>query len=76
MKHYLTRKQVEQHYPLSQSYLAWLAHKGRGPQFRIVGRNAVYLVTEIEDWLDSLLVTSKRSRSQKRPGRPRKRRQA
>lgn len=69
MKHYLTRKQVEQHYPLTQKYLAWLAHKGRGPSFRIVGRNAVYLVDEIEEWLDSLVAQSSRKRS---CGRPRK----
>ncbi|WP_169542756.1 helix-turn-helix transcriptional regulator [Sneathiella aquimaris] len=65
---YLTRKQVAECYPISFSNLAHLAHQGRGVRYRIIGKNAVYRVDDIEAWLEQQVIEPTKGRR----GRPRK----
>ncbi|WP_096703305.1 hypothetical protein [Magnetospirillum sp. 15-1] len=58
---YLTRQQVEKEYPIKAWTLAHLASQKRGPRYAIVGKNAVYARTDIESWIDSLMVEPSQS---------------
>jgi len=70
---YLTRKQVAERYPISFSHLAHMAHMGRGVRYRIIGKNAVYRVDDIEAWLeDQVIEPSKGKRGRPRKGQSRR----
>ena len=70
---YLTRRQVALEYPIRFSTLAHLASRGAGPAYAVIGKRAVYLRQDIEEWLESKKMAPIKNRLQQRKrGRPRK----
>ena len=67
---YLTRREVARQYPISFSHLAHLACEGRGPRYAVIGRRAIYLRQDIEDWLSSKMIEPSSIRPKRRRGRP------
>ena len=55
-KVYLTRRQVPQHYPISEHTLAKMASQGRGPRFYKPMDKALYLPADIEGWIEAAAV--------------------
>lgn len=72
MSKYLTRKQVAERYPISFSHLAHMASQGRGIRYRIIGKSAIYLVDDVEAWLESKVIEPTRDRAFRNRGRSRK----
>lgn len=50
-----------------------MASDGRGPRYRIVGKSAVYLADEIEEWLEKQIVEAPLTSKVRKRGRPKKR---
>lgn len=67
---YLTRREVARQYPISFSHLAHLACEGRGPRYAVIGRRAIYLRQDIEDWLSSKMIEPSSNAPKRRRGRP------
>ncbi|MES0810344.1 hypothetical protein ABLO27_12750 [Roseibium sp. SCPC15] len=59
MKKYLTRREVAENYPISESSLAQLAMKGEGPRFFMPQKRALYLADDVEDWIEAHAVISR-----------------
>lgn len=55
-KVYLTRRQVPQHYPISEHTLAKMASERRGPRFYKPTDKALYLPADIEAWIEAAAV--------------------
>ena len=55
-KVYLTRRQVAQHYPISEHTLAKQASTRRGPRFFKPTDKALYLPADIEAWIEAAAV--------------------
>tara|TARA_R110002049_G_scaffold218404_1_gene390010 strand:- start:116890 stop:117294 length:405 start_codon:yes stop_codon:yes gene_type:complete len=55
-KVYLTRRQVPQHYPISEHTLAKLASERQGPRFFKPTDKALYLPADIEAWIEAAAV--------------------
>jgi hypothetical protein len=54
---WIPRDRVAAYYPfLTKATLASLAHRRRGPAYRIIGRKAVYAEAELEAYVASLPV--------------------
>lgn len=58
---YLTRRQVSQMYPISESTLARLASRGGGPVFYKPTDKALYRPQDVEQWIQAALVSVDRT---------------
>jgi hypothetical protein len=83
---YIRRADVAQYFPfLSQQLLNHLAYKNRGPIFIKAGKEALYKISDLHDYVTQLEEQARRDRERKlsqparnrgegprRPGRPKK----
>lgn len=59
MPDYLTRKEVAAQYPISYNTLAYLASRGEGPRYMLIGKNSVYMRSDVEAYFSSQFVDLK-----------------
>jgi hypothetical protein len=50
----LTRRQVAEMFGVTKQYLAKLAMRGEGPRFKIIGKQAMYMLEDVNAWWESL----------------------
>ncbi|WP_342366167.1 helix-turn-helix transcriptional regulator [Stappia taiwanensis] len=59
MKRYLTRREVAEIYPISESSLAQLAMRGEGPRYFMPQNRALYLAEDVEEWIEAHAVIAR-----------------
>ena len=59
MPEFLTRKEVAAQYPISYNTLAYLASRGEGPRYMLIGKNSVYMRSDVEAYFSSQFVDLK-----------------